>query len=73
MSHRFVLTVSDDHYKWLEIIQAKKGVENIQEAIRSVLEDGYSSYMESKAMRTPMQMQTFDKRRKAKQMVGVPA
>lgn len=72
MSHRLVLTVSNDHFKWLEIIQGKKGVENIQEAIRSVLEDGYSSYMESNAtMRMPMQMQTLDKRRRAKQMSEV--
>lgn len=71
MSHRLVLTVSNDHFKWLEIIQGKKGLENVQEAIRSVLEDGYSSYMESNdTMR--MQMQTLDKRRRAKQMIGVP-
>jgi hypothetical protein len=51
MSHRLVLTVSNDHFKWLEAIRGKKGLENIQEAIRSVLEDGYSSYIESDAMR----------------------
>ncbi|MBU0777944.1 hypothetical protein KKH23_05230 [Patescibacteria group bacterium] len=74
MSHRLVLTVSNDHFKWLEIVQKKKGLENIQEAIRSVLEDGYSSYIESNA--TPMQMQTqmqtLDVKRGAKQMIGVP-
>jgi hypothetical protein len=73
MSHKLVLTVSNDHFKMLEAIQGKKGLENVQEAIRSVLEDSYTSYMESNAARMPMQMQTFDKRRKTKQMVGVPS
>jgi hypothetical protein len=68
MSHRLVLTVPNDHFNWLEIVQKKKGLENIQEAIRSVLEDGYSSYIES----NPMQMQTLDIKRRAKQMIGVP-
>ena len=70
MSHRLVLTVPNDHFKWLEIVQKKKGLENIQEAIRSVLEDGYSSYIESDA--TLMPMQTFDIKRRSKQMIGVP-
>lgn len=72
MSHRLVLTVSNDHFKWLEIVQKKNGLENIQEAIRSVLEDGYSSYIESDAMQMQTQMQTLDMKRRAKQMIGVP-
>lgn len=70
MSHRLVLTVSNDHFKWLEAIRGKKGLENIQEAIRSVLEDGYSSYIESDPMR--IKMQTPDIKRKSKQIIGVP-
>lgn len=70
MSHRLVLTVPNDHFNWLEIVQKKKGLENIQEAIRSVLEDGYSSYIESDA--TLMPMQTLDIKRREKQMIGVP-
>ena len=72
MSHRLVLTVSNDHFKWLEIVQKKNGLENIQEAIRSVLEDGYSSYIESDAMQMQTQMQTLDMKRRAKQMIEVP-
>lgn len=68
MSHRFVLTVSNDHYKMLEVIQGKKGLENIQEAIRSVLEDSYSSYIES----NPMQMQPLEIKREPKHIIGVP-
>ena len=70
MSHRLVLTVPNDHFNWLEIVQKKKGLENIQEAIRSVLEDGYSSYIESDA--TLMPMQTLDIKRREKQMIRVP-
>ncbi len=72
MSHRLVLTVSNDHFKWLEIVQKKNGLENIQEAIRSVLEDGYSSHIESDAVRMQTQMQTLDIMKRAKQMIGVP-
>lgn len=76
MSHRLVLTVPNDHFNWLEIVQKKKGLENIQEAIRSVLEDGYSSYIESDAMRMQTQMQTqnqtLDIKKRAKQIIGVP-
>jgi len=68
MSHRLVLTISNDHFKWLETIQGKKGLENIQETIRSVLEDGYSSYIESNALRMQTQMQTFDIKKRAKQV-----
>lgn len=43
MSHRMVLTISDDHYKWLDNkVRKKRGLENVQEAIRSILEDSYS-------------------------------
>lgn len=70
MSHRLVLTVPNDHFNWLEIVQKKKGLENIQEAIRSVLEDGYSSYIESDIMQMQTQMQTPDI--KKRQMIGVP-
>lgn len=72
MSHRLVLTVPNDHFKWLEIVQKKKGLENIQEAIRSVLEDGYSSYIESDTMQMQTQMQTLDIKKRTKQMIGVP-
>ena len=68
MSHRLVLTVPNDHFNWLEIVQKKKGLENIQEAIRSVLEDGYSSYIES----NPMQMQPLEIKREAEHIMGVP-
>ena len=66
MSHRLVLTVPNDHFDWLEIVRKKKGLESIQEAIRSVLEDSYSSYTESNAM------QPLDINRAAKPMIRVP-
>jgi len=38
-----VLTISDDHYKMLEQEKKNRGLNNTQEAIRSVLEDVYSA------------------------------
>lgn len=43
MSHRMVLTVSDDHYKMLEQVRKERGLQNIQKAVSSILEDVYST------------------------------
>lgn len=62
MSHRLVLTISNDHFAWLAEVQKKKGLENIQEAIRSVLENGYSSDKGAEVieMQRRMPLQTLD-------------
>lgn len=67
MSHRMVLTISDDHYKMLETLQENKGLDNVQETIRSILEDVYTA-RQAISIRPPK-----INRRMEKQAVGVSA
>jgi predicted CopG family antitoxin len=41
MSHRVTITIPDEHYDWLETVMKKRGWENVQDAIRSLIEDNY--------------------------------
>lgn len=41
MSHRMVLTISDNHYEMLERVKKERGLAKTQAAVRSVLEDVY--------------------------------
>ncbi len=43
MSHRMVLTISDNHYEMLEKMKKERGLAKTQQAVRSVLEDVYIS------------------------------
>lgn len=41
MSHRVTITIPDEHYDWLEIVMKRRGWENVQGAIRSLIEDSF--------------------------------
>ena len=41
MSQRITITIPDEHYDWLEIVMKRRGWENVQDAIRSLIEDNY--------------------------------
>ena len=41
MVENFKLTVTDEHYGWLEQIRKARGWDSIQEAVRSIIEDAY--------------------------------
>jgi hypothetical protein len=41
MVEHFKLTVTDEHYGWLEQVRKARGWDSIQEAVRSIIEDAY--------------------------------
>lgn len=41
MSYRLVVTISDEHRKWLEKEMKRRGLANIQDAARKILADAY--------------------------------
>lgn len=41
MSERVTLTIPDLHYNWLIEVQKRRGWDNVQDAIRSVIEDAF--------------------------------
>lgn len=65
MSHRMVLTVSDVHFEWIKQIRKERGLKNGQEAVRSVLQDGFILAKKSKNTGT----RTHRKRRVVKKEI----
>ena len=43
MSWRLVVTLSDEHYSWLEEVREKRGLETVQDAARAVLSEMYKA------------------------------
>jgi len=41
MSRKVTLTIPDLQYNWLEQVMTRRGWDNVQDAIRSVIEDAY--------------------------------
>ncbi|MBU0777947.1 ribbon-helix-helix domain-containing protein [Patescibacteria group bacterium] len=41
MSRRVTITIPDEHYDWLETVMKRRGWENVQDAIRSLIGDNF--------------------------------
>jgi len=41
MAQKVTVTIPDSHYDWLIHIMTKRGWDNVQDAIRSVIEDSF--------------------------------
>ncbi len=41
MSEKVTLTIPDLHYAWLEQVMKRRGWDNVQDAIRSLIEDSF--------------------------------
>lgn len=41
MAKRLVVSISDEHYAWLEKIAKKRGLETVQDAVRLIIAEGY--------------------------------
>jgi len=41
MVENFKLTITDEHYGWLEQVRKTRGWDSIQDAVRSIIEDAY--------------------------------
>ncbi len=43
MSRRLVVTLSDEHYAWLEEVRKREGLETVQDAARRVIAEVYKA------------------------------
>lgn len=42
MSRRLVVAIPEEHFTWLDEVRAKMGLENVQDAARTIIADCYS-------------------------------